>query len=170
MLCLLAWSSSASARDRNLPELKTVPHVDIQRYLGTWYEIASYPMYFQRGCTGTTATYSLRADGEVDVLNRCYKDTLSGPEKVAQGRARVVDKATNAKLQVSFFPLVWADYWIIDLDPEYRYAVVGQPGRKYLWILSRTPTLDEKTLDGIRQRLTEQHYDLQRLQWTKQAQ
>jgi apolipoprotein D and lipocalin family protein len=81
----------------------------------------------------------------------------------------VVDATTRAKLQVSFFPLVWGDYWVIDLDPEYRYAVVGSPTRDYLWILSRTPTMDAATLEGIQRRLVEQHYDVQRLKFTLQG-
>jgi apolipoprotein D and lipocalin family protein len=97
---LLASGCASTTTERlHLPPLQTVPRVDLQRYLGTWYEIAAFPQRFQRGCTATTATYALRADGDIDVVNRCRKDSPEGPEKVARGRARVVDRATNAKLE-----------------------------------------------------------------------
>jgi apolipoprotein D and lipocalin family protein len=152
----------------SLPELRTVPSVDLERYLGTWYEIASFPQRFQRGCTGTTATYALRADGEIDVLNRCRKGGLDGEEASARGRARVVDRATNAKLEVSFFRPFWGDYWIVDLGSGYEYAAVGHPSRDYLWILARTPTLDDAVYQGIVGRLREQGYEVDRLVRTAQ--
>ena len=139
----------ATTTSQVLPPLQTVPRVELDRYVGTWYEIASFPQSFQRGCTGTTATYSLRDDGQVDVVNRCRKGALDGPEEVARGRARVVDATTGAKLEVSFFRPFWGDYWIVDLGADYEYAVVGHPGRDYLWILSRTPTLDAAVYDEI---------------------
>jgi apolipoprotein D and lipocalin family protein len=151
------------------PPLETVPHVELARYVGTWYEIASYPQRFQKGCTGTTATYTLRNDGTVEVLNRCARDSLNGRVTVARGRARVVDKQSNAKLKVSFFWPFWGDYWIIDLGRDYEYAVVGHPSRKYLWILSRTPVLDDAVYDGILERLRAQGYDTTRLVRTLQA-
>lgn len=152
----------------DLPPLETVPSVDVERYLGTWYEIASFPQRFQEGCTATTATYSLRADGQIDVLNKCRKDSLDGEEKSARGRARVVDAETNARLEVSFFRPFWGDYWIIDLGPDYEFAVVGHPGRDYLWILSRSPQLDPGTYDKILERLQAQGYETSRLQRTEQ--
>ena len=153
----------------HLPPLETVAHVDLSRYVGTWHEIASFPQSFQRDCTATTATYTLRADGDIDVLNRCHKGSLQGKEKSALGRARIVDRSTNAKLEVSFFRPFWGDYWIIDLADDYSYAVVGHPGRDYLWILSRTPTLPEETYQRILTRLQAQGYELSRLVRTLQA-
>ncbi len=164
----LAGCSKTTTERLQLPPLDAVPEVKLERYLGTWYEIASYPQRFQEGCTGTTATYTLRSDGEIDVLNKCRKGDLDGPEDVAEGRARVVDRTSNAKLEVSFFRPFWGDYWIIDLGPDYEYAVVGHPSRDYLWILSRTPTLDAEIYDGILTRLEEMGYPLQRLQKTLQ--
>ncbi|MGB5661484.1 MAG: lipocalin family protein [Thermoanaerobaculia bacterium] len=164
---LLGCSKTTTER-LQLPALEAVPEVDLERYLGTWYEIASYPQRFQEGCTGTTATYTLQSDGEIDVLNKCRKGNLDGPEDVAEGRARLVDRETNAKLEVSFFGPFWGDYWIIDLGPNYDYAVVGHPSRDYLWILSRTPTLDETTYDGILSRLEEKGYPLEPLRKTQQ--
>ena len=152
----------------NLPPLATVERVELQRYLGTWYEIASFPQRFQKGCTGTTANYALRADGEIDVNNRCRKDTLDGEENAATGRARVVDAATNAKLEVSFFRPFWGDYWIIDLGADYEFAAVGNPGRDYLWILSRTPTMKPEVYDAIVERLKTHGYEVERLVKTLQ--
>ena len=164
----LCGCAATTTERRRLPELKTVLHVDLSRYLGTWYDIASFPQRFQQGCTGTTATYALRADGDLDVLNRCRKGSLDGEEDSASGRARVVDKTTNAKLKVSFFRPFWGDYWIIDLGSDYEYAVVGHPGRDYLWILSRTPVMDPAVYQGILERLKAQGYEVGRLNRTLQ--
>jgi apolipoprotein D and lipocalin family protein len=170
LLCLFGVGCSTSTTARlNLPTLKTVARVELERYLGTWYEIANFPQRFQRGCTATTATYSLRADGQIDVVNRCRKDAPDGPEKVASGRARIVDPSSNAKLEVSFFWPFWGDYWIIDLGADYDYAVVGHPGRDYLWILSRTPTMKAEVYEAIVARLSAQGYEAHRLVRTVQT-
>jgi apolipoprotein D and lipocalin family protein len=152
--------------DEGLPPLQTVPHVEIERYLGTWYEIARYPHPFQKGCVATRAIYSLREDGQIDVYNECRENELDGPLKSANGRARVVDELSQAKLEVTFFWPFWGDYWVIDLDNDYRWAVVGHPSRKYLWILSREPSADEAVLQGILERLRGQRYETERLLWT----
>jgi apolipoprotein D and lipocalin family protein len=165
-----AAGCAASATERlGLPPLQTVAKVDLSRYLGSWYEIASFPQSFQRGCTGTTATYTLREDGDIDVLNRCRKGSLEGEEDTALGRARVVDHATNAKLEVSFFRPFWGDYWIIQLADDYSYAVVGHPGRDYLWILARAPTMAPETFAGIEAHLKAQGYETARLLRTLQV-
>lgn len=163
-----AGCSKSTTERESLPPLETVEQVDLERYLGTWYEIGSYPQRFQKGCTGTTANYAPGKKDQIAVTNRCFEGSLDGKEKVAKGRARVVDESTNAKLEVSFFGPFWGDYWIIDLADDYSYAVVGHPGRDYLWILSRTPQLDKATLDGILERIKSKHYDLSRIEWTKQ--
>ena len=168
-LALSAGCATSTTERLRLPPLQTVAHVDLSRYLGTWYEIANFPQSFQRGCTATTATYTLRADGDIDVLNRCRKGSLDGEEKSALGRARVVDRATNAKLEVSFFRPFWGDYWIIDLSDDYSYAVVGHPGRDYLWILARTPTMAEATYQSLVTRLQAQGYETSRLVRTLQV-
>ena len=140
----------------------TVPAVDIARYAGLWYEIASIPMWFQRNCLGdTTARYTPNPDGTIAVLNRCR--TGDGSDE-ARGLARVVDTRSNARLEVSFFSIlgwrpVWGDYWIIALAPDYSWAVVGGPKRRYGWILARTPALEDATLAAIRQRLEALGYD-----------
>jgi apolipoprotein D and lipocalin family protein len=164
----MAGCATSTTTRLGLPELRSVPHVDLERYVGTWYDVASFPQRFQRGCTGTSATYTMRGDGKIDVLNRCRDGSLTGKERVARGRARVVDRSTNAKLKVSFFRPFWGDYWIIDLGPNYEYAVVGHPSRDYLWILSRTPTMDSATYDGILGRLRGQGYEVERLNRTLQ--
>ena len=173
VVVLVAFAAGACApsttKRLNLPPLETVEKVDLERYVGTWYEIANFPQSFQEGCTGTTATYTLREDGEVDVVNRCHKGSLDGEVDSAEGRARVIDATTNAKLEVSFFRPFWGEYWIIDLGADYEYAVVGHPGRDYLWILSRTPTMDEKVYEGILERLRYKDYRLDRLQKTLQV-
>ena len=165
----LAGCGASTTERENLPPLQTVGRVDVEQYMGTWYEIASYPQSFQKGCTGTTATYTLGDDGEVEVVNRCFLERLQGEEKVSRGLARVVNEATNAELEVSFFRPFWGAYWVIELDQEYRYAAVGHPGRDYLWILSRTPQMDASTYDRIVTRLREVHlYDPARLAKTLQ--
>jgi apolipoprotein D and lipocalin family protein len=123
--------------------LEVVGAVDLSRYAGRWYEIARLPNRFEKKCADSvTATYTLRSDGKVDVVNRCRK--ANGEYTTAKGKAKIVDKKTNAKLKVTFFWPFYGDYWILDLGPNYEYAVVGAPNRDYLWILSRTPQLDEE--------------------------
>ena len=144
--------------------LATVSHVDLTRYMGAWYEIARYPNSFQKGCVGSKATYSLMDDGKVSVLNECYDGSFSGKLRSAKGKAWVVDKETNSKLKVSFFWFFAGDYWIIDLADNYSYVVVGHPKRKYLWILSRTKTMEDSTYEAILKRLVEiHHYDTSKL-------
>jgi apolipoprotein D and lipocalin family protein len=171
--CVLALFSAACASTttarEGLPPLRSVSTVDLSRYVGVWYEIQSFPQSFQKDCFATTATYTARPDGEIDVLNRCRKGSVSGPEDSALGRARVVQHSGNAQLEVSFFRPFWGDYWIIELGEHYEYAVVGHPSRDYLWILSRTPTLDDSTLAGIIDRLREHKYDVTRLRSTVHA-
>lgn len=138
--------------------LPTVAKVDLKRYAGKWYEIARYPNKFQEKCVGnTTATYTLKNKGKIEVLNECLKK--DGTLDKAKGDAKIIDKTTNAKLEVrfapaflSFIPAVWGDYWIIDLDDNYQYAAIGDPQRKYFWILSRTPEMDDTTYQNILRR------------------
>ena len=154
--------------------MKTVARVDLDRYAGRWYEIARLPNRFQKGCTGNvTAEYGVREDGRIDVVNRCSGN--NGEEKRAKGVARVVDETTRAKLEVRFAPaflsflsMVWGDYWIIDLAPDYSYAVVGEPARRYLWVLARESTLEEATYQGILERIEAQGYDPNNLVRTNQ--
>lgn len=159
---VLTTASCMQARDR-LPSLQVVPYVDLSRYTGRWYEIARYPHKFQEDCFSSRATYTLRDDGRLSVLNECYEGPDRSSIRSAEGKARVVDKETNAKLKVSFFWPFSGHYWIIDLGEDYEYAVVGHPEREYLWILSRTRVMEQEVYERILERLQEQHYDTSKL-------
>jgi len=157
IVLLLVTAGAAFAADTRPPA-----PVDLDRYAGTWYEIARIPMFFQRHCArDVTATYT-RRDDYVEVLNRCV--TADGETIVAEGKAFVTDPPTNRRLEVGFFSIFgWmpfkGDYWILDVDPDYRWAIVGHPRRTYGWILSRTPELDPATRADIDQRLRAFGYD-----------
>ena len=146
-----------SQHGSELPALQTVAHVDLNRYVGLWYEVGRYPNSFQKGCRDSTAMYTVRPDGEIDVLNSC-RDEQDDRLREAKGRAWVVDKTSNARLKVSFFWPFRGDYWIIDLGREYEYAVVGTPNRQYLWILSRTPEMLPDNLEKILQNVEKQGF------------
>ena len=148
---------------KGLPPPKVVTFVELNRYAGKWYEIARYPNRFQEGCVGTTATYTIRQDGKIEVLNQCRKRTLTGEISSVEGKAWIIDNKTNAKLKVSFFWPFSGHYWIIDLGENYEYAVVGHPDRKYLWILSRSPKMDEKIYNLIMEKLKLQSYNTGKL-------
>jgi apolipoprotein D and lipocalin family protein len=154
-------------------QVRTVDAVDLDRYVGDWFEIARFPNRFQRSCTGDVrATYTRRSDGRIDVVNRCR--ATDGRIIEAQGVARVVDVRTSAKLKVrfapaflSFLPFVWGDYWIVGLADEYSWAVVGSPDRAYLWILARTSTLETGALDAARAAARANGFDIDRLAMTR---
>lgn len=174
ILAFLA-AHNAMSQDKPTGELHVVPSVDLQKYAGMWYEIARLPNSFQKDCAGdVTATYTPDGDG-IEVVNRCRKE--NGEAIEAKGRARLADKeGPTSKLEVRFapaflswLPFVWGKYWIIDLATDYSYAVIGEPKRTYLWILSRTKTLDESTLNGILDRIRRQGYDTDKLVMTKQS-
>lgn len=158
-----------SSTNSNTRPLQTVPHVDIERYAGKWYEIASFPQRFQRGCHCTTATYTLSPKGFVIVENRCNKDSVNGKVAYIKGKAFVEPESGNAKLKVQFFWPFRAKYWIIDLADDYSYAVVSHPNKKYLWILCRKPVMDEATYKAILKRLEDKGFDLGKLQRTVQV-
>jgi apolipoprotein D and lipocalin family protein len=154
--------------------VKTIPSLDVPRYMGTWYEIAKFPNWFQKKCASNTqAVYSVRPDVNLKVLNSCK--TADGEISQAEGTARQVGASDSPKLEVrfapawlSFLPMVWGDYWIIDLDPQYQVAAVSDPRREYLWVLSRTPQLDKKTYDALLERLRNQQFDTRKLELTQQ--
>ncbi|MCX6124769.1 MAG: lipocalin family protein, partial [Proteobacteria bacterium] len=126
---------NAGARAESLPPLETVDHVELQRYAGEWFEIASFPKWFNRGCVNTKATYELRGDGRVNVVNECRKFSADGRLSVAKGIARAVDQQTNSKLKVRFgWSPFEGDYWIIELGSDYEFAVISEPSRESLWI------------------------------------
>lgn len=162
---IAALSTKSSGADA--PALETVPAVDLNRYIGQWYEIARYPNRFQRKCSSdTTATYSLKADGKISVVNECRES--NGKLSKATGTARVTDKNTNAKLKVTFFWPFSGNYWVIGLGSNYEYAVVGEPSRKYLWVLSRTPQMAPALYSEAIKVISEKGYDPSRLITTKQ--
>jgi len=166
VLSTLFFTFMVSAK--NAP-LQTVDSVDINRYLGTWKEIASFPNRFQKGCTATQATYSLRADGEIKVYNECRLNSPQGELQDITGRAWSTDQSTNAKLKVQFFltkfkiPFLAGDYWILDLDEDYQYALVGEKSRKFLWILSRTETLDQNIYEELVKKAQDLKFDTSKL-------
>ncbi len=151
------------------PGLATVASVDLDRYAGTWHEIARLPNRFQKQCVAdVTATYRLRDDGTIHVLNRCR--VASGEYDEAHGVARVLDPATRSRLEVSFvslfgWQLFWGDYWIIELDPEYRHVVIATPGRRYAWVLARTETIPPSTRAHLQQVLRKAGYDPGKMRW-----
>ena len=168
LILIVAAAGAAASAGQDTRPLDVVPKVDLQRYLGTWYEIATFPQRFQKGCVGVTAHYSLRSDGAIDVVNVCRDGTLDGKVRSVRGKAWVVDRSTNAKLKVRFFWPFAGAYWIIELDKDYQWAVVGHPSRKYLWILGRTPQMDPSVYEDLLARISAKGYDLTKLKKTLQ--
>jgi len=162
---LLVFSIMCNAKSQTL---QTVTTVDLAKYTGKWYEIASYPQRFQKGCTCTTASYTATDKEFLIVENRCNKDSINGKILFINGKAFVEKNSGNAKLKVQFFWPFKGKYWIIDLADDYSYAVVSNPNKKYLWILSRAPQLNENIYQQIVNRLREKGFDLTKLQSTKQ--
>jgi len=171
LICLSSFQAVAQQSDQ---PVKTIPSLDVSRYLGTWYEIAKFPNWFQRKCiSNTKAVYTAKPDGNLRVLNSCK--TANGETSEAEGLARQIGAKDSPKLEVrfapewlSFLPMVWGDYWVIDLDPQYQLAAVSDPRREYLWVLSRTPQLDPKVYADLLQRLEQQRFDVQKLELTSQ--
>ena len=146
-----------------------IERLDLDRYLGKWYELAKYPNRFQKQCVSdTTASYAIAEDGRIEVLNRCRTD--SGEFEEAEGVARLVGEAGSPKLKVRFapawlswLPMVWGDYWVIDLDEAYTLVAISEPSREYLWILARDPDVTEQWIDALIARLTERGFDPERI-------
>ena len=155
-------------------QVRTVPSVDLDRYAGSWFEIARFPNRFQTKCAGEVrAEYRRRDDGRIDVVNSCR--TADGRETVAAGIARIVDTTSSAQLKVrfapavlSFLPFVWGDYWIIGLAADYSWAVVGSPDRNYLWVLARTATMSDQAYDAAIATARGNGFDTARLERTRQ--
>lgn len=165
---------AAHAQKAEKAALTTVQSVDLGRYVGQWYEIGKYPNRFQKQCVAnTTATYSMKPNGKIEVRNEC---TLkNGTTETAVGEAKIADKKTNAKLKVrfapgalSFLPFVWGNYWIIDLDKEYGYVAIGEPKREYFWILSRKPVIDDASYQAIVRRAESMGFDPAKIEKTPQ--
>ncbi|MEW6024615.1 MAG: lipocalin family protein [Pseudomonadota bacterium] len=172
---VIVHAMPASAQDAQAaPAITTIPSLEVPRYMGKWYEIAKFPNRFQRDCvSNTSATYSVLPDGRVKVVNRCRQ--ADGSEKSAEGVARQPGGPASPKLEVrfapailSFIPMVWGDYWVIDLDQDYRLAAVSDRKGDYLWILSRTPTVDQAAYDALTKRIAAQGLDITKLEATPQ--
>jgi len=172
-LALSALSLASAATEHPAP-LKPVESLDVSRYMGVWHEVAKYPNWFQRKCASNThATYKALAPGRVEVLNRCR--TAEGKMIEALGLARQIGAADSPKLEVRFapewlslIPLVWGDYWVIDIDEAYQLVAVSEPKRNYLWVLSRTPQVNAAAYEALLQRLKAQGFDLNKLELSAQ--
>ncbi len=162
LLALVSVSCS-----NNLPmnpiDTTTVEELDIDRYLGTWYEIARFPHSFEKDLVGVTATYSLRNDGKIKVVNQGFKGSLDGKRSRAVGKAKIPDPDDPARLKVSFFLFFYGDYYVLELDPEYRWAMIGSSSPGYFWILSRTPQLDEQVYESLLDNARRRGYELDQL-------
>jgi apolipoprotein D and lipocalin family protein len=180
LFALLLAASAAMAHAAEPAPLKNsglapIASLDVPRYLGTWFEIAKYPNAFQKKCVAdTSAQYSLQANGNLKVLNRCRQS--NGEMTEAIGEARQPGAKDSPKLEVrfapawlSFIPWVWGNYWVIDLDPAYQLVAVSEPQREYLWVLSRTPKVDAAAYAALTARLAGMGFDLNRLELSKQA-
>lgn len=159
VLVACAAQGSCARPQAPKPKLEPVSALDVPRYMGRWYEIAALPNPFQKNCFGTYADYTAQADGSIVVLNRCHKNSLDGPLQGVEGKAWRPDASLPGALKVQFFWPFSGDYWVLALDEQYRWAVVGQPKRKYLWILSRTPTMEAATYASLCDRLAAWGYD-----------
>lgn len=173
VLTTLATLASFNLNNYSIADVETVSSVDLQKYSGKWYEIASFPLVFQSGCMCTTAEYSLEGEN-IKVDNKCFLSDYSqdkGYERRllnAIGTAFTVEGSNNAKLKVQFAPPFKADYWVIDRDENYSYSVVSNPEKSFLWILSRTPRMKASTYEAITNRLVEKGFDLSKLNRTLQ--
>ncbi len=136
-----------------------VKELDLNRYLGTWYEIARYDHRFERGLVGVTAKYSFRKDGKIKVVNSGYKGSLDGEFSEAVGKAKVPNKNEPGKLKVSFFWIFYADYFVLDLDENYQWVLIGSSSDKYLWILSRTPQISAELYQTLLAKLEKRGYE-----------
>lgn len=141
--------------------------VQLNRYLGDWFELARYENSFETDCEGVTARYSLRNDGMIKVINTCRQGSPEGSKKDIEGRAKIVPDSGNAKLKVSFFGPFYGDYWVLDHANDYSWSIVGEPSGRYLWILTRTPKPSEQTRKMLVNKAKALGYDVGLLRWTK---
>lgn len=170
LILLLIITFSCTNTNSQMIDTTTVRELDLNRYLGTWYEIARFPHSFEKGMAGVTANYSLRDDGKIRVLNKGYKNGLNGELSVAEGKAKIPDQSQPGKLKVSFFWIFYADYYVLELDDNYQYAMIGSSSPKYFWILSRTPQMDESTYQMLLGKARQRGYNLDKLEKVVQPQ
>lgn len=165
---VLAGNTACSGEKKEMDN-SVVQHLDLDKYLGTWYEIARYDHRFERDMVGVKAHYSMRPDGKIKVTNSGYKNSFDGVYSEAIGKAKVPNPDKHpAKLKVSFFWIFYGDYLVMELDDDYQWAVIGSSSDKYLWILSRTPQLDEDVYDMLLQKIKKRGYDTTQLIKVKQ--
>lgn len=166
----ISLTGCATVFDRHPVGNTSVPEpaksVELDRYLGKWFEIARYEQGFQKGCEGVTADYSRREKGGITVINSCRKP--DGEIDVAKGRAKIVDEETGAKLKVSFFGPFFGDYWVLDRADDYSWAIVGEPSGRYLWLLSRRADLSDNEVTALYNRASALGYDTAMLRRTEQ--
>jgi apolipoprotein D and lipocalin family protein len=167
---LLIGNSLVSCKTQKIMIDNTVvKDLDIQKYLGTWYEIARYNHSFERGLVGVTANYSFRKDGKIKVVNSGYKNSFDGKFSQAVGKAKIPDPINDpAKLKVSFFLFFYGDYYVMELDKDYQWAVIGSSSDKYLWILSRKPQMEKELYNELLDKLQKRGYDVSKLIKVKQ--
>jgi apolipoprotein D and lipocalin family protein len=154
-----AWLGHRSQPVGNPAVPEPARPVDLERYLGLWYELGRYDNRFERNCEAVTAEYRPRADGGVEVINTCRIDNPDGAVKTARGRAKVVQGSQGTKLKVSFFGPFFADYWVLDHAEDYSWSIVGEPSGRYLWLLSRTPDPTAAVVAALQNRAGELGYD-----------
>lgn len=164
-----ALSGCKTLKSDNM-DFSTIQQLDLERYMGKWYEIARFDHRFERNLVGVTATYKLMPDGKITVVNAGYKNSFDGKYKTAKAKAKQPHPNEPGKLKVSFFLFFYADYYIFELDEGYNWALVGSSSDKYLWILSRTPVLEQETLDLILNRARRRGFDTGNLIWVEQKQ
>lgn len=165
----IAIAYSKKKNHESLPELDVVDDVDLDKYLGEWYEIARLPAPFEKNCYATKAIYSKNADGTIKVENICHKRDVDGPVKTVTGKAYIPNPNKNAKLKVQFFWPFKGDYWILDLPESYEYALVGEPSRKHMWILSRTPQIELNALQTLIDKAKNKGFNTDKLIYTQQG-
>ena len=160
----IAYSFVSCKPRETMIDTTVVKELDIKKYLGTWYEIARYDHSFERGLVGVTANYSMRDDGKIKVINSGYKNSLKGEFSQAVGKAKIPDLNNYpAKLKVSFFLFFYGDYYVMELDKDYQWAVIGSSSDKYLWILNRKPQMEEKLYNELLDKIQKRGYDVSKL-------
>jgi apolipoprotein D and lipocalin family protein len=162
-MVLLLFTGCTSNSQKIPIDVTTVKNLEVQKYMGTWYEIARLDHRFESGLTGVTATYSLLPNGKIQVVNAGYKDSLTGKLTSAKAKAKLPNPREPGKLKVFFVPFFGADYFVLDLDPDYQWALVGSSSPKYLWILSRNKNMDEETYQMLLNKLKLRGYATEKL-------
>lgn len=163
LLILGACANSKPQNETGMINNSTVKELDLNRYLGTWYEIARFPHSFEKDLVGVTATYSLKPNGKIEVINKGYLKTLNGNEKIAKGKAKIPNASEPGRLKVSFFLFFYSDYLVMELDKNYEWVLIGSSSPKYLWILSRKPQMDQAVYQSILNKARERGYNLDNL-------